>query len=211
MCCSAHLCTWLPRTSLADRDAIASAVPISAPSAVPRSAHPSDRTASSQPSAPARCPARSVCSEAIFSALCISEKAPEIASCQTGRVGFRAEPERQFDADRVGWVGRLAVPAVGRGFGCACRGVTVVCPGRLSAARTALLRMCGFGSRSVVHVHALRPAAFAGRFSGSMSVGPAASASICMCGADVGLACRWLARAMQCLRSICANAYCMCP
>ena len=30
-----------------------------------------------------------------------SEKAPEIASGQTGRVGFRAEPERRFDANRV--------------------------------------------------------------------------------------------------------------
>ena len=40
--------------------------------------------------------------------------------------------------------------------------------------------------------------------------GPAASASMCMCGTDVGLACRRLARAMQCLRSTCENAYCMC-
>ena len=31
-------------------------------------------------------------------ALSTSEKAPEIASGQTGRVGFRAEPERRFDA-----------------------------------------------------------------------------------------------------------------
>ena len=73
-----------------------------------------------------------------------------------------------------------------------------------------LLRTCGGGSRSVVHMHVLRPAAFAERFSAFVSVGPAASASMCMCGTDVGLACRRLARAMQCLWSMCENAYCMC-
>ena len=52
------------------------------------------------------------------------------------------------------------------------------------------LESCGGGSRSVVHVHGLRPAAFAERLSCAMSVGLAASARICMYGADVGLACR---------------------
>ena len=149
-------------------------------------------------------------SEAMFSALSISEKAPEIASCQTELVGFQAEPERLFDSDRVGRLGRLASPAVGRGFGFACRDVAVVCPGRLRAPAPPSLRTCGGSSRSVVHVHALRPAAFAERSSSLMSVGLAASASMCMCGADVGLACQRLARAMQCLRSMCENAYCMC-
>jgi hypothetical protein len=149
------------------------------------------RSASSEPSALARCPVRLVCSEAIFSALSISEKAPEIASGQTGRVGFRTEPERRFEADRVGRLGRLAIPAVGRGFGCACRDVAVVCPGRLRAPVPPSLRTCGCGLRSVVHMHALRPAAFAERSAGLVSVGLAASASICMCGADFGLACRW--------------------
>ena len=73
-----------------------------------------------------------------------------------------------------------------------------LCPGVLRAPVPPSLQTCGCGSCSVVHMHVLRPAAFAERSSSSMSVGLAASASICMCGADVGMACRWLARAMQC-------------
>ena len=65
-----------------------------------------------------------------------------------------------------------------------------LCPGVLRAPVPPSLQSCGGGSRSVVHVHGLRPAAFAERLSCAMSVGLAASARICMYGADVGLACR---------------------
>ena len=60
----------------------------------------------------------------------------------------------------------------------------------LRAPAPPLLRSCGGGLRSVAHVHALSPAASAEHSSESMSVGLAASARICMCGVDVGLACR---------------------
>ena len=65
-----------------------------------------------------------------------------------------------------------------------------LCPGVLRAPVPPSLESCGGGSRSVVHVHGLHPAAFAERLSCAMSVGLAASARICMYGADVGLACR---------------------
>ena len=209
-CVASARCTCLPHfPGRSQCDRVGRSHPHTVPRVRCRPTRPT-RSASSQPSAPARCPARSVCSEAMFSVLSISEKAPEIASGQIGRVGFRAEPERRFDANRVGRLGRLASPAVGCGFGFACRDVAVVSPGRLRAPEPPSLRTCGGGSRSVVHMHVLRPAAFGERFSGCVSVGPAASVSMCMCGADVGLACQRLARAMQCLRSTCKNAYCMC-
>ena len=63
---------------------------------------------------------------------------PEIASGQTEPVDFRAEPQRRRDVDSAGWLAQPTIRVVGRGFGCACREVAVVCPGRPPCARTAL-------------------------------------------------------------------------
>ena len=142
-CCIAHC------TSLADRDAIVSAVPIRhQPEGNLWLTHPPNPNRLKPAASPSPMPRAPGPPEAISSAFSISEKAPEIASGQTGRVGFRAGPERRFDADRVGRLGRPGIPAVGRGFGCACRDVAVVCPGRLLAARGASLRMSVLADRA---------------------------------------------------------------
>ena len=112
------------------------------------STHHSDPNRLKPAASPSPMPSAPGPPEAISSAFSISEKAPEIASGQTGRVGFRAGPERRFDADRVGRLGRPGIPALGRGFGCACRDVAVVCPGRLLVARGASLRMSVLADRA---------------------------------------------------------------